>query len=83
MLMWHFLHLISFIGVRRGSWYFEVTLDEMPENTATRLGWSQMLGMHFIPYDFCHLLITFANSLDPDQDRQNISPDLDPNCLTL
>ena len=22
--------------------------------------------------DFCHLLITFANSLDPDQDRQNI-----------
>ena len=24
------------------------------------------------------LLITFANSLDPDQDRQNIRPDLDP-----
>ena len=33
--------------------------------------------------DFCHLLITFANSLDPDQDRQNVGPDLDPNCLTL
>ena len=31
----------------------------------------------------CHLLITFANSLDPDQDRQNVCPDLDPNCLTL
>ena len=31
----------------------------------------------------CHLLITFANSLDPDQDRLNVSPDLDPNCLTL
>lgn len=31
-------------GVRRASWYFEVTIDEMPENTATRLGWSQMLG---------------------------------------
>ena len=29
------------------------------------------------------LLITFANSLDPDQDRQNVGPDLDPNCLTL
>ena len=29
----------------------------------------------------CCLLITFANSLHPDQDRQNISPDLDPNCL--
>ena len=31
----------------------------------------------------CGLLITFANSLYPDQDRQNVSPDLDPNCLTL
>ena len=29
------------------------------------------------------LLITLANSLDPDQDRQNAGPDLDPNCLTL
>ena len=33
--------------------------------------------------DFCRLLITFANSLDPDQDRQNVDPDLDPNRLTL
>ena len=33
--------------------------------------------------DFCHMLITFANSLDPDQDRRNVGPDLDPNCLTL
>ena len=33
--------------------------------------------------DFYRLLITFANSLDPDQDRQNVGPDLDPNCLTL
>ena len=33
--------------------------------------------------DFCRLLITFANSLDPDQARQNVGPDLDPNCLTL
>ena len=32
--------------------------------------------------EFCLLLITFANSLDPDQDRQNIGPDLDPNRLT-
>ena len=30
----------------------------------------------------CHLLITFANSLDPDQAWQNVRPDLDPNCLT-
>ena len=31
----------------------------------------------------CHLLITFSNSLNPDQDRQTVGPDLDPNCLTL
>ena len=30
--------------------------------------------------EFCGLLITFANSLDPDQ---NVGPDLDWNCLTL
>ena len=30
----------------------------------------------------CRLLITFANSLEPDQARQNVGPDLDQNCLT-
>ena len=25
----------------------------------------------------------FANSLDSDQDQQNVGPDLDPNCLKL
>ena len=29
------------------------------------------------------MLITFANSLDPDQARHFVGPDLDPNCLTL
>ena len=32
--------------------------------------------------DFCRLVITFENSLDPDQDQQyvkNIGTDLDPN----
>ena len=29
------------------------------------------------------LLMTFANSLDPDQARQNVGPDLDPNWLTI
>ena len=33
--------------------------------------------------DFCRLLITFANSLDPDQDRHNGGPDLGSNHLTL
>ena len=33
----------------------------------------------------CHLLITLVpvNSLNPDQARQNVGPDLDPSCLTL
>ena len=31
----------------------------------------------------CCLLLTFANGLDPDQDGQNVGPDLDPNRLTL
>ena len=33
--------------------------------------------------DFCSLLLTFVNSLVPDQDRQNVGPDLDSNRLTL
>ena len=39
---------------------------------------------NFLPTsdDICCLLITFANSLDPDQAQQNVGPDLDPNCLT-
>ena len=28
--------------------------------------------------DFCHLLLTFANKLDPDQAQQNMGSDLDP-----
>ena len=33
-------------------------------------------------YMLCYLLITFVNSLDPDQAQQNIRSDLDPDCLT-
>ena len=33
--------------------------------------------------DFCRLIMAFANSLDPDHDRQNVGLDLDPNRLTL
>ena len=31
----------------------------------------------------CRLLILLTNSLNPDQARQKVGPDLDPNCLTL
>ena len=38
----------------------------------------------FLPSgDFCRLQITYANSLDPDQDQRNVGPDLGPNRLTL
>jgi len=32
------------VGVQHGCWYYEVTIDEMPADTATRLGWAQSLG---------------------------------------
>ena len=31
----------------------------------------------------CQLLITFPDSLDPDQNRQNVGTDLDPNSFSL
>ena len=43
----------------------------------------QACSIYFLLVATCRLLITFANSLDPDQDRQNIDCDLGPNCLTL
>ena len=51
---------------------------KLKRSSAEILG-GAFLGSHY----FCHLLITFANSLDPDQGWQNIGPDLDPNRLTL
>ena len=41
--------------------------------------WSKPLttSILFPSVIFCHLLIIFTNSLDPDQDRQNVGPDLD------
>nr|CAG4640739.1 EOG090X03NS [Eulimnadia texana] len=30
--------------VSRGTWYWECTIEEMPDSTATRIGWSQMFG---------------------------------------
>lgn len=31
-------------GVNRGTWYYEVNINDMPEGSATRLGWSQELS---------------------------------------
>ena len=42
-----------------------------------------MINLFPASKDICFLLITLANSLDPDQDRHNVGPDLDPDCLIL
>ena len=51
-----------------GAWYFNV--------------WQECINPFLASDDFSRLLIFFANSLDPDQDRQKVGPDLDPNRLT-
>ena len=42
-------------------------------------------AMNYLPANgtICRLLIIFVNSLYPDQARQNVGPDLDPNRLTV
>lgn len=35
------INFIQILVVTRGNWYFEVTLEEMPEGAATRIGWGQ------------------------------------------
>ncbi|CAF4942524.1 unnamed protein product, partial [Rotaria socialis] len=31
-------------SVSHGAWYYEVTITSMPPNTATRIGWAQLLA---------------------------------------
>ena len=41
------------------------------------------MKIHHIHYSLCRLLLTFANSLDPDQVRHYVGPYLDPNYLAF
>ena len=50
---------------------------------ATDMNFKIILGVWPLISDFCRLLITLANSLDPDQYRQKVHPDLYINSLTL
>ena len=36
-----------------------------------------------LPVNSSPASFTFTSSLDPDQARQNVGPDLDPNCLIV
>ena len=42
-----------------------------------------LITFFLISGDICRLLIIFAISLDPDQDLQNVDPDLDTNSLMV
>ena len=46
-------------------------------------GLGKLVNFFLTSGDFCGLLLTFAYSLDPDHERQNVGLDLDPNRLKL
>ena len=56
----------------------------MTLETAASLSHSQWEKYLFNPIATeCRLLITFANSLESDQARQDVGPDLGPNWFTV
>ena len=54
----------------------------LPKQTVQTLMWYWLLTLSLLVVTF-RLLTTFPNILDPDQDWQNIGPDLYPNSLTF
>ena len=69
---------------------FAVTLSIITSNIYTRLAACNCISITFWSGDLpsplmaiFYLLITFENRKHPDQDQQNVGPDLDQNCLTL
>ena len=52
----------------------------MKLSLAKVLGWS--CSVFNSKWQLLSSAVTFANSVDADQARQNITPDLVPNCLT-
>lgn len=39
--LFHIIIFCFIAVVTRGNWYFEITIEEMPEGAATRIGWGQ------------------------------------------
>ena len=61
-------------------------MESQPQNPEFRINpenFHVCINSFLASSQFCRMLKTIANSLEPDQDRQNVSPDLAPNCLTL
>ena len=73
----------SINGEQRPGWYFAHGQDDLNLDILHMFEGTFSLNSLLASGDFCRLLIIFANSLDPDQARQNVGPDLDPDCLTL
>ena len=74
---WHFINFVKIIEILNiiGIFVFCTIIIQIHANNI------KCIFQLFVYV--CCLLITFANSLDPDQARQSVGPDLDPNCLTL
>ena len=76
-----------------GVWFVSVYNDQQKTQTISfktdlygkLKGGNLTLSMLVATFVICWLssLWRFANSLDPDQDRQNVGPDLDSNHFTL
>ena len=50
-------------GVNHGTWYYEVTIAEMPPESATRIGWSQALGWWHV-LQSCFLQDLWKNNIE-------------------
>ena len=75
MLLAYILNLSVILGI-----FFEA--DDLSRRHLQIHFFLVLLGLTASSELWC-LLVTFANRLGPDQDLQNISPDLDQNCLTF
>ena len=65
--------------IEKGDYVFHVVYyEDMKEVTLNSFIASGDLNSFIASGNFFRLLITFANSLEPNQDRQNVDPDLDP-----
>ena len=60
------------------------SISRFEENSENADGQLELLAcINSLPAsgEFCPLLITVTNTLDPDKAKQNVGPNLDPCCL--
>ena len=64
-----------------GRFYFIISYQTVSFNASCNSKYNKAFSGR-VNDEFRDLLLIFANSLNPDQDRQNVGPDLDSNRLT-